>query len=267
MFLSRSVVASAILIPTLVFADANPPQAPKKPHEITEVGHTRNDPFFWLREKDNPEVLKYLEAESRYTESVLKHIGKLQEKEKDARFFLELSKSRNEKLIFVSVESDLSSEVRFLDADRPDGELTLIRPRENDLLYEVENHGDRFFIVTNENAKNFKIIETPIASPGKEHWKDFIPYDPEVEIDGVDAFKAEDGVEIPISPVYKKGFKKDGTAPLLLESRTLPGPLQCRRSRDWGDVQSALWPFDPFVPIETTGASALGGLDRLTPPG
>jgi hypothetical protein len=44
MFLSRSVVASAILIPTLVFAGANPPQAPKKPHEITEVGHTRNDP-------------------------------------------------------------------------------------------------------------------------------------------------------------------------------------------------------------------------------
>ena len=79
MFLSRSVVASAILIPTLVFAGANPPQAPKKPHEITEVGHTRNDPFFWLREKDNPEVLKYLEAENRYTESVLKHIGKLQE--------------------------------------------------------------------------------------------------------------------------------------------------------------------------------------------
>ena len=65
MFLSRSVVASAILIPTLVFAGANPPQAPKKPHEITEVGHTRHDPFFWLREKDNPEVLKYLEAENR----------------------------------------------------------------------------------------------------------------------------------------------------------------------------------------------------------
>ena len=40
--------------------------------------------------------------------------------EKDERFFLDLGKSRNEKLIFVSVESELSSEVRFLDADRPD---------------------------------------------------------------------------------------------------------------------------------------------------
>ena len=50
--------------------------------------------------------------------------------EKDDRFFLEISKSRSEKFIFVSVESELSSEVRFLDADHPDGELTLIRPRE-----------------------------------------------------------------------------------------------------------------------------------------
>ena len=84
--------------------------------------------------------------------------------EKDDRFFLEISKSRSEKFIFVSVESELTSEVRFVDADHPDGELTLIRARENDLLYSVDHHGDRFFIVTNENAKNFKVIETPVAS-------------------------------------------------------------------------------------------------------
>src|ERR1700732_2749649 len=79
MFLSRLVVAGSILVPTLVFAEAIPPQAPEKPHEITEAGHTRNDPFFWLREKDNRGVLKYMEAENRYTESALKHMGKLQQ--------------------------------------------------------------------------------------------------------------------------------------------------------------------------------------------
>ncbi len=67
------------MVPTLVFAGANAPQAPQKEHEITEVGHSRNDPFFWLREKDNPEVLKYLKAENGYTESALKHVGKLEE--------------------------------------------------------------------------------------------------------------------------------------------------------------------------------------------
>src|ERR1700748_538790 len=80
MLLRRSVVTSSILVPTLAFAGANPPQAPQRPHEINQAGHTREDPFFWLREKDNnAEVLKYLEAENRYTETSLKHIGKLQE--------------------------------------------------------------------------------------------------------------------------------------------------------------------------------------------
>src|SRR3984957_14541470 len=79
MLLSRSVVAGTFLLPTMILAGPNPPQASQKPHEITEVGHSRNDPFFWLREKDNPEVLKYLKAENGYTESALKHIGKLEE--------------------------------------------------------------------------------------------------------------------------------------------------------------------------------------------
>lgn len=450
-------------------AEQKPPQAPQRPHEISEVGHTRNDPFFWLRNKNDPEVLKYLNAENHYTEHALKSTeglqgtlykemrGRIKEEdmsvpekiddyyyysrteagkqyaiycrrkgsldakeevildgnqlakglkffqlgalsvspdhkllayatdtngseafvlriksletgqllpdeikncspsfawandnksffydqldaarrpykalkhvlgtkvdqdptiyeEKDERFFLDITKSRNHSYIFVSVESELSSEIRFLNADRPDDSLALIRPRENDLLYYVENHGDRFFIVTNENAKNFKIVETPVSSPGKENWKDFIPYDPQVKIDGVDAFqnylvisgringlptmridnlksgelhdikfdepaydvslnrnptfntdivrisyssfvtpesvidynmatdekdvrkvrsilggydknnyqmerifaKANDGVEVPVSLVYKKGLKKDGTAPLLL---------------------------------------------------
>ena len=469
MCLSRFAVPTFILVLSIMFADAEPPQAPEIPHEIAEAGHTRNDPFFWLREKANPDVLKYLQAENRYTETALKPTEKLRDtiyhemrrrikeddvsvpqkigdyyyysrtetgkqyavhcrkkgsleareevildenelakgqkyfrigilsvspdhkllaystdtnggetyvirikiletgellpdeiknssysfawandnktffydqlddadrpykalkhilgtsvnqdptvyEEKDARFFLEIYKSRSEKFIFVSVESERASEVRFLDADHPEEVFTLIRPRENDLLYSVDHHGDRFFIVTNENAKNFKVVETPVASPDKEHWKDYLPYDPEVKVDAVDAFenhlviserrnglpairicdlksgetheinfdeptyevsldrnpvfktgivridyssfitpnsvidydmvsrrkelkkeapvlggykksdyaservfaKADDGVEIPISLFYKKGFRKDGTAPLLL---------------------------------------------------
>ncbi len=48
-----------------------PPQAAQRPHTLSTFGHDRVDPWFWLRERDNPEVLSYLEAENAYTESVL----------------------------------------------------------------------------------------------------------------------------------------------------------------------------------------------------
>jgi oligopeptidase B len=77
MCLSHFAVPTFILVLSTMFAEANPPLAPEIPHEITEAGHTRNDPFFWLREKAHPAVLKYLQAENRYTETTLKHTEKL----------------------------------------------------------------------------------------------------------------------------------------------------------------------------------------------
>jgi oligopeptidase B len=48
-----------------------PPQATARPHTLTAFGHDREDPWYWLRERDDPEVRAYLEAENGYTEQVL----------------------------------------------------------------------------------------------------------------------------------------------------------------------------------------------------
>jgi oligopeptidase B len=48
-----------------------PPQAPKRPHTLSTFGHDREDPWYWLRERDDPEVKAYLEAENAYTDAVL----------------------------------------------------------------------------------------------------------------------------------------------------------------------------------------------------
>jgi oligopeptidase B len=83
----------------------------------------------------------------------------------------------------------LATEVRFIHADRPEETPVLIQPREKELIYHVDHHGDRFFLVTNHNAKNFKIVSTPVDQPSKEHWSDFAPYDPNIAISGIEAFK------------------------------------------------------------------------------
>lgn len=56
------------------------PVAKILPKRITMHGKTRVDNYFWLREKDNPEVIAYLEAENRYTEAMLKSTEPLQKK-------------------------------------------------------------------------------------------------------------------------------------------------------------------------------------------
>jgi oligopeptidase B len=48
-----------------------PPRATPRPHTLTAFGHDREDPWYWLREREDPEVRAYLEAENAYTEQVL----------------------------------------------------------------------------------------------------------------------------------------------------------------------------------------------------
>jgi oligopeptidase B len=321
-----------------------PPQAPQRPHLIVQQGQKRNDPFFWLRDRKNPETIKYLETENRYTELQLKPVSALREKlyqemrgriqetdmsvpyrvddyfyysrneagkqyeifcrkkgdlnapeevlldenalakdfkyfkvgilsvspnhrllaysvdtdggevytvriknletgqllpdtitgtyysfawandnrsffydqldaakrpfkamrhvlgtdvhadptvltEPDERFELTIGKSRSRQFIFFEVESKLATEIRFIHADRPDETPTLVQAREKELIYHIDHHGDRFFLVTNDNAKNFKIVSAPIDTPSKEHWVDFAPYDPDTPVMGIEAFK------------------------------------------------------------------------------
>jgi len=49
----------------------SPPRAAERPHTLTSFGHDREDPWYWLRERDDPEVRDHLEAENAYTEEVL----------------------------------------------------------------------------------------------------------------------------------------------------------------------------------------------------
>jgi len=63
-----------------ISVDMKPPIAEKKPKELTIHGHTRVDNYFWLKERDNPEVINYLKAENEYKDAIMKDTKKLQKK-------------------------------------------------------------------------------------------------------------------------------------------------------------------------------------------
>jgi oligopeptidase B len=109
--------------------------------------------------------------------------------EKDKSFFLGVSKTRNKKYLLMESGSRTTSEAYYLDADNPAGIFRLIRPREPELEYYVEHHGIRFLILTNDRAKNFKLMEVPVADPRKQNWQEVIPHRDSVRISGFRVLK------------------------------------------------------------------------------
>ncbi len=110
--------------------------------------------------------------------------------EPDPGFFVGLGKTESDRFIVISTHDHTTSEVRVIDADRPDSAPRLIAPRERDLEYEVSDQGDRFLILTNaDGAIDFKIVEAPLDAPGRENWRDVVAHKPGCLILGLESFK------------------------------------------------------------------------------
>jgi oligopeptidase B len=262
---------------------------------------------------NNPETL--------LSEKIKKHVlgtnsndDKVVYKERDKSNYLYLTKLRSKKYIVVTSSATMSTEVHYLNADKPNDTFKVIQPRMKDIRYLVDEQNGKFLILTNLEARNFRLMETPVDKTGVGNWKEVIPHRSDVLIETIYAFKdfyvvrerkngliqlmvhnvktnenhylgfdeptytadvgdnreyntrllrfnytslttpmssfdydmekksktllkeqeivggydktgfvterifatASDGVKIPVSIVYKKGFKKDGKSPLLL---------------------------------------------------
>ncbi|BAZ27245.1 oligopeptidase B [Kalymmatonema gypsitolerans NIES-4073] len=108
--------------------------------------------------------------------------------ESDDAYHLYVGKTRSQAYILMGVGSTITSEVHYLDANNPIGSFQLIQPRNTGVLYDVDHHSDDFYIVTNEEAINFKLMKTPVASPAKENWQTVIPHREDVLLSGVSLF-------------------------------------------------------------------------------
>jgi oligopeptidase B len=96
--------------------------------------------------------------------------------ETDEKFNASVYQSKSKKFLIIASDSTLSTEYRYLDASNPEGDFEVVQQRERDLEYHVEHFQDKFFIRTNYQAKNFRLMETPIAKPGIENWAEVIPH-------------------------------------------------------------------------------------------
>jgi len=109
--------------------------------------------------------------------------------ESDDTFTTYVYKTKSNKFIAIASQSTLSTEYRILNADQPLQEFSMFQPREKKLEYSLAHYQDKFYILTNWEATNFRLMQTPDHLTNKENWQEVIPHREEVLIEKIEVFK------------------------------------------------------------------------------
>ncbi len=136
----------------------------------------------------DPETLRYerinryrineqgAEAESVYFE------------EDETFYYIGVSRSKDNRYLMINANSTLSNETWLMRADEPEGEFRVFQPRQRDLRYQVKPYNGKFFVLTNLNAQNFRLMQTPENATRKENWQEVIAHRPEVLVENLEVF-------------------------------------------------------------------------------
>lgn len=96
--------------------------------------------------------------------------------ENDDTYYLGLSKSKSRKFIFVTSEHTLRSEVHYFDAFNTDAKPQVLLAREGEHEYDVDHHGDWWWIISNDQARDFRLLRAPTDTPQRENWEEVIAH-------------------------------------------------------------------------------------------
>lgn len=157
--------------------------------------HNTSPQYVWAADsktflyvKNNPNTL--------LTESVFAHrVGdsvnqdRLLYHEKDTRNYLSIDKSKSGQYLFIVSANTLSSEVLFCSAMDASFAFQVFAKRRKDVLYSVEHQGERFVILTNQDAKNFQLMDCPLEKTSSAHWRTVIPGSADRLLEHMDVFR------------------------------------------------------------------------------
>ena len=109
--------------------------------------------------------------------------------EEDETYDASIGKTLDDAYLVIHNGSTLQTENLILNADFPKGDFTPFLKREPNHEYSIEHGGDRWFILTNDGAKNFKLMQTPDNNTAKEFWTTVVDHNPDALLQDVTVFK------------------------------------------------------------------------------
>ena len=109
--------------------------------------------------------------------------------EDDERFELGVELTKSERYIVISLSSHVTSECHVLSADAAEGPPRLVEPRRTGIEYSIDHQEDRFLVLTNDGARNFRLMAAPVASPGRAAWTELVPERPGVRLNATDVHR------------------------------------------------------------------------------
>ncbi|MDM7924202.1 MAG: S9 family peptidase [Pyrinomonadaceae bacterium] len=109
--------------------------------------------------------------------------------EKDVLFNTGIGRSADKKMYMIGSYAKTSTEFRYLPADDPTGAFKVVTPRREGHEYSADFDNGNFYIRTNKDAENFKVVRAPLADPSEKNWVDFVPHNPAIKVEDISFFK------------------------------------------------------------------------------
>jgi oligopeptidase B len=144
-----------------------------------------SEEFFYVKldEHDRPLEVYYHRLGTSQDQDVLVY------KEEDPSFFVGLDASESDEYVFIVSHGYDANELRVHRVSDPGYSFQLIEGRKSGHEYEVSHRGDEFFILTNWEAENFRLVRTPIQNPGLSNWRDMQSHLPDILLEGLVVFR------------------------------------------------------------------------------
>ncbi len=196
---------------------------------VTYNGAWANDgrTFFYVRQ--DPVTLRW-DRVYRHTLGTDTASDELVYAEADEEFNVFVYRTKSERYIVIGSQQTLTSEARVIDADDPMAAPRVIAPREPGHEYWVDHAGDSFYVRSNDEAPNFRLMRAPEDSPDRDHWTELVPHRADVLLEGIELFR----------DFLVLGERKDG----LLRLRVMRPDGRDDHYVDFGEPAYAAWPLD-----------------------